>query len=125
MFFWDLLQYSVISFTSNRNTSRSDDSIVGQCCYKNDVLETTLVGGRDTKSDPKTNFFEHFSKDLWPIMVCCEEILIANDEICMKILNEDQRYFARSFATGYSAPQVGKFFVLLMMQVLPAGLIEQ
>ena len=110
----------MISFTSNRNSSRQDNSIVGQCCYKNNVLETKLVGGRDTKSDPKNNFFEHFSKDLWPIIVCCEEFKIAIDDNCMKILSDNQRYFAKSFARGYSAPQVGKFSVLLMIQALPS-----
>ena len=73
----------MISFTSNRNFSSPDGSIVGQCCYRNNVLETNPVGGRDIKSDLKSNFFEHFSKDMWPIMVCCEELQRAIDENCM------------------------------------------
>ena len=97
-------------FTPNRMSSRPDDIDVGQCCYEKNVLVTTPnKGGRDTKSDPKNSFFEHFSKDLWPIIVCCEEIKSPSDENCLKVLNEGQNYFAKSFTRGYSAPQVGKF----------------
>ena len=105
-------------------SSRPDDIDVGRCCYEKNVLVTTPnKGGRDTKSDPKNSFFEHFSKDLWPIIVCCEEIKSASDENCLKVLNEGQKYFAKSYTTGYSAPQVGKFSVPPMMQALPAGLV--
>ena len=100
-------------------SSRPDDNIVGQCCYEKNVLATTLNrGGRDTKLDPKISFFEHFSKDLWPIIVCCEDIKSASDENCIKVLNESQSYFAKSFTRGYSAPQVGKFSIPPTMEAL-------
>ena len=83
--------------------------VVGQCCYDSkDVLLTPITGGGlDRKEDPGKKYFEHFSKDLWPIVVCCEE-LNKPDSTCQKILNDKQEFFRRSFALGYSAPQVGK-----------------
>ena len=84
--------------------------IVGQCCYNSKgVLFTRLNGGGlDRKEDPGKRYFEHFSKDLWPIIVCCEK-LAKSDGNCQKILNIQQDFFKGSFALGYSAPQVGKF----------------
>ena len=86
------------------------NQIVGQCCYNtNEVLITSITrGGLDRKEDPTgKRYFEHYRKDLWPIIVCCETLRIP-DENCMKILNDQQVYFKASSTQGYAAPQVGK-----------------
>ena len=83
----------------------SGGQIVGQCCYgSNNVLLTPITGGgRDIKADPWKRYFEHYSKDLWPIIVCCEDLKIP-DSTCQSILNDRQVYFKRSIAQGYIAP---------------------
>ena len=106
-------------YFSNRNSTRPNDTIVGQCCYTNGVLVTKETGGHDTKSDPKHNFFEHFSKDLWPLIICCEELNDGVNEVCQTILNDQEVYFAKSFAQGYTAPQVGTFLASFTMHALP------
>lgn len=87
----------------------NDSTVVGQCCYANNgTLITGITGGRDWKADPSSNYFEHFAKDNWPIIVCCEDLGFPIDENCMKVLNEQQVYFALSFARGYAPPEPGK-----------------
>ena len=85
------------------------NQIVGQCCYDTkDVLFTSITGGGlDRKEDPGRRYFEHYAKDLWPIIVCCEKLKLP-DETCRKILNNQQVYFKASSTQGYAAPQVGK-----------------
>ena len=89
-----------------RNAS---NQIVGQCCYdKKGVLFTSITGGGlDRKEDPGKRYFEHYRKDLWPIIICCAG-LKEPDDICQKILNNEQKYFKASSTQGYAAPQVGE-----------------
>ena len=90
-----------------RNVS---NQIVGQCCYDTkDVLVTSVTGGGlDRKEDPEKRYFEHYTKDLWPIIVCCATLKLP-DETCEKILNDQQVYFKASSTQGYAAPQVGMY----------------
>ena len=90
-----------------RNVS---NQIVGQCCYDTkDVLVTSVTGGGlDRKEDPGMRYFEHYTKDLWPIIVCCEQLKLP-DKTCKKILNDQQVYFKASSTQGYAAPQVGMY----------------
>ena len=107
-------------YFSNRNSVSPNATIVGQCCYNtNGVLVTKEAGGHDTKSDPKNNFFEHFSKDLWPVIICCEELKDGVNQVCQTILNDQEKYFAQSFTQGYTAPQVGTFLASFTMHALP------
>ena len=90
-----------------RNVS---NQIVGQCCYgTKDVLFTSITGGGlDWKEDPTgERYFEHYTKDLWPIIVCCESLRIP-DDTCTRILNDQQVYFKASSTQGYVTPQVGE-----------------
>ena len=74
------------------------------------ILITSITGGGlDRKEDPTgERYFEHYTKDLWPIIVCCATLKLP-DDICMKILNNQQVYFKASSTQGYVAPQVGKY----------------
>ena len=56
-------------------------------------------------------YFEHYRKDLWPIIICCATLKIP-DEACKKILNNQQKYFKASSTQGYAAPQVGTYIWL-------------
>ena len=99
--------YCIIHQYVLRNVS---NQIVGQCCYDTKgVLFTSVTGGGlDRKEDPTgMRYFEHYRKDLWPIIVCCETLRIP-DDTCKKILNDQQIYFKASSTEGYAAPQVGK-----------------
>ena len=90
-----------------RNVS---NQIVGQCCYDTkDVLLTSITGGGlDRKEDPTgQRYFEHYRKDLWPIIICCAS-LESPDDTCNKILNDQQVYFKASSTQGYAAPKIGQ-----------------
>ena len=99
-----VIHYFDIYYRDISNGSR----IIGKCCYdsRNVLLTPVTGGGLDIKEDPWKRYFEHYSKDLWPIIVCCEELQLP-DSTCQSILNDKQVYFKRSFAQGYTPPDYG------------------
>lgn len=94
----------------------NDKHVIGQCCYgKNDTLVISRNGGLDVKADPVVNYFEHFSKDLWPIIVCCGKLDAPSDGTCSMILNDDSNlYYRKSSAKGYSAFPIGKHTITML-----------
>ena len=108
-----------VHFIHCRDTS-NDNQIIGQCCYDSkDILLTTVTsGGRDIKDDPRKRYFEHYAKDLWPIIICCEDLRLP-DSTCQRILNDQQLYFKRSLAQGYAPPDYGsKSYYLCMLSLV-------
>jgi hypothetical protein len=90
-----------------RILQRSTNLYIGQCCYgTNDALMIKKPGGGlILKPAPRDTYLDHFRKDLWPIIVCCQN-LKQPDKICNDFFNA----YPDSSSKGYKQPKVGYLF---------------
>jgi hypothetical protein len=88
-----------------RILQRSTNLYIGQCCYgTNDALMIKKPGGGlILKPAPRDTYLDHFRKDLWPIIVCCQN-LKQPDKICNDFFNA----YPDSSSKGYKQPKVGR-----------------
>ena len=59
------------------------------------------------KPAPRDTYLDHFRKDLWPIIICCQNIK-QPDKICKDFFG----VYPNSSAKGYKQPKVGMYHAL-------------